>query len=96
MRPETPSDSQRPRVNCGSPFFSGGVQTSLAPNRGGGRDRIRTRDFSRVKGALYQLSYAPAVRDDCFAFSATRRQEIGLPGMLSRWAVGREMRIFLV
>jgi hypothetical protein len=63
---------------------------------GGGRDRIRTRDFSRVKGALYQLSYAPAVRDDCFAFSATRRQEIGLPGMLSRWAVGREMRIFLV
>jgi hypothetical protein len=36
------------------------------------------------------------VRDDCFAFSATRRQEIGLPGMLSRWAVGREMRIFLV
>ena len=63
---------------------------------GGGRDRIRTRDFSRVKGALYQLSYAPAVRDDCLAFSAIRRQEIGLPGMLSRWAVGSEMRIFLV
>lgn len=55
----------------------------------GGRDRIRTRDFSRVKGALYQLSYAPAVRDDCFAFSATRRQESRIAGILSHWAVRR-------
>lgn len=35
-------------------------QIMLRISESGGRDRIRTRDISRVKGALYQLSYAPA------------------------------------